>query len=114
MMKATIAGGVSVGDQRLVERIVFFIRAGQLRFSAGMNGAESSPIVAIRPPAIPIPTSRPSARRQWVKSASRSVTHFFPRRRLGSLSYGRGVMNGRDYLTTSQLRLGYGWKAERD
>jgi hypothetical protein len=34
------AGEVSVGDQRLVERIGFFIRAGQFRFSAGMNGAE--------------------------------------------------------------------------
>src|SRR5438270_8409482 len=34
------AGEVSVGDQRLVERIGFFIRAGQLRFSAGMNGTE--------------------------------------------------------------------------
>src|ERR1700730_8315785 len=33
-------GEVSVGDQRLVERIVLFIRAGQLRFSAFMNGAE--------------------------------------------------------------------------
>ena len=34
------AGEVGVGDQRLVERIGFFIRAGQFRFSAGMNGAE--------------------------------------------------------------------------
>jgi hypothetical protein len=34
------AGEVSVGDQRLVKRIAFFIRAGQFRFSAGMLGAE--------------------------------------------------------------------------
>jgi len=34
------AGEVSVGDQRLVEWIGFFIRASQLRFSTGMNGAE--------------------------------------------------------------------------
>ena len=34
------AGKVGVGDQRLVKRIGFFIRAGQLRLSAGMNGAE--------------------------------------------------------------------------
>ena len=33
-------GEVGVGDQRLVERIGFLVRAGQLRFSAGMNGAE--------------------------------------------------------------------------
>jgi hypothetical protein len=34
------AGEVGVGDQRLVERIGFFIGAGQFRFPAGMNGAE--------------------------------------------------------------------------
>jgi hypothetical protein len=33
-------GEVGVGDQRLVEGVGFLIRAGQLRFSAGMNGAE--------------------------------------------------------------------------
>jgi hypothetical protein len=34
------AGEVGVGDQRLVEGIGFLVRAGQLRFSPGMNGAE--------------------------------------------------------------------------
>src|SRR5215831_4473384 len=34
------AGEVGVGHQRLVKRIAFFVRAGQLWFSAGMNGAE--------------------------------------------------------------------------
>src|SRR4051794_4029082 len=33
-------GEVCVGDQRLVERIGYFIWTGQLRLSAGMNGAE--------------------------------------------------------------------------
>ncbi len=34
------AGEIGVGDQRLVERVGFLVGTGQLRFPAGMNGAE--------------------------------------------------------------------------